>query len=180
MTVKQRMMDALPHYYNESPEADAIISGQAYAVDFRKAEARDLLEQMSPITATWGIAYWEKALGLATVPTKPIEERRSLVIARLRGASVATVPNVKATAEVFYGGEIDVIEDYANYTAYFKFKSNLGVPPNEADVRKALRDIMPAHIAFEFLYTFLLIREIHGVKTLNEMEQIPLSQFAGA
>ena len=180
MTVKQRMMDALPRYYSESPEADAIVSGQAYAVDFRKAEARDLLEQMSPITATWGIAHWERALGLATVPTKPLEERRSLVIARLRGAQVATVANVKATAEAFYGGEIDVIEDFANYMAHFKFKSNLGVPPNEDDVRNALRDILPAHIAFDFLYTFLLIREIHGVKTLSEMEQIPLSQFAGA
>lgn len=180
MTVKQRMIDGLPRYYGESPEADAIVSGQAYAIDFRKAEARGLLEQMSPISATWGIAYWERALSLPTVPTKPLEERRSLVIARLRGAQVATVANVKATAEAFYGGEIDVIEDFANYTAHFKFKSNLGVPPNEDDVRNALRDILPAHIAFDFLYTYLLIREIHGVKTLNEMEQIPLSEFAGA
>ena len=38
---------------------------------------------------------------------------------------------------------------------------------------------IPAHLPMDYFFRYLLIREIHQVKTLTEMQQLTLKQFAG-
>lgn len=176
---KQDIYDATPTIYHELVEAQEILDRQAGMLERTYNDVQDLFAQFFIETATWGLANWERAFGVQTDVTKSVEERRSILKARMRGVGTVTAELIKNVAESWYGGEVNVIEKPAEYTIVVKFVSSIGVPTNLADVEKALRELVPAHLAVDFEFTYLLIREIHGVKTLAEMETITLDQFAG-
>jgi len=172
------MILELPVYYRESPEANAIVDGHTYADERFKASADDLLAQNFISTATWGLDAWERVYGIKVAPSKPIDERRYVLLARIRGSGVLTVSKLKEVAEAFYGGSVAVTEDSANYRITVKFNSNLGVPPNLGDVKAAIGELIPAHIAVEYAYSYLLIRDVSAM-TLSGIEKQALNQFAG-
>ena len=79
-------------------------------------EARDgLMAQLEVETATWGLKYWETALGLNVEESKDADYRRSRIRAKLRGAGVTTVAMVKNVAESFSDGAVDVTEHPDQY-----------------------------------------------------------------
>lgn len=177
MTRQQQMMTALPDIYRESPQADAIIQAQAAEIMRRSIEADDLLAQMEIDRATWALEKYERLLGIRTQPTKPLAERRDLIKARLRGTANTTIKQLKSVAESFYGGKVEIETDYPNYTIYIKFVSNLGVPSNLNDVSDAMRDIIPAHIAFMFKFSYFLVRDINAM-TVASLQTQTLDKFA--
>lgn len=180
MASKEEIIELLPEVMRTSPEykAIAIVAGKQfdkllYAID-------DLLNQMFIDKATWGLTLWEKDYGIVTDLSKSFEERRSNLKAKKRGVGKVDIALIKNIAEAYYGGEVEVTSVPRELLGIVKFISSMGVPSNLDDVKKALNEIFPAHMELLFEFTYLLVREIHEVKTLNEMEQIPLSQFAGA
>ena len=73
--------------------------------------ARDgLLDQLAVETATWGLQYWEKTLGLSVEQSKEIAYRRSRIRSKLRGAGVTTVALIESVAESFSNGEVELTE----------------------------------------------------------------------
>lgn len=173
----QRMHDSMPAYYRESPQAIAIMQAQATEIERRRSEARDLLAQMEIGSATWALADYERILNLRTDESKPTHERREAIIARLRGTANTTIKQLKSVAESFYGGEVAIETDYPNYTIYIRFKSNYGVPSNLSDVERAMRDIIPAHLAFVFRFSYLLIRDVSAM-TIEDLQTHKLEEFA--
>ena len=144
-------MDYLPENYSVSAETKAI--QEAIQPELTALwEGRDsLLAQLHPSTATWGLDYWERALGLSTDHSKELEYRRTRVVAKLRGNGTTTAALIKNVAESFTNGEVDVAELYSEYKVEIRFVGTLGIPPNMEDLRAALEDIMPAHLAWEFV-----------------------------
>ena len=55
----------------------------------------------------------------------------------------------------------------------------MGIPDNLAILKKLIEDIVPAHIPVIYAFRYLLIREVHGVMTLAELDATPLNHFAG-
>lgn len=165
--------------YEEFRESNTILSAEQAEFALLNANIGDVLAQFFVDTATWGLAYWERVVGVETVESKPISERRAVIKAKLRGAGVVTSAHIKDVSESWYGGEVEIREEFADYKIVVKFVSSIGVPSNLIDVDTALREIIPAHLDVAFEFTFLLIRDIHGVKTLAEIETITLDQFAG-
>ncbi|RFM22385.1 DUF2313 domain-containing protein [Clostridium botulinum] len=51
---------------------------------------QDLYEQCFIKTATWGLKFWEENLDLKTDISKTYEERRSIILAKLRGQGTTT------------------------------------------------------------------------------------------
>ena len=172
------MYEALPGYYHEIKEIAALTDLQAADHDRIYSDIQDVLAQFFVDSATWGLAYWERAFSLPTDVTKPLAERRALIKARMRGVGTVTVGLLKNVAESWYGGEVAITEKPAEYTISVKFVSSVGVPSNLADVEKALRELVPAHLAIGFEFTYLLIREVEAM-TLAELETKTLDQFAG-
>lgn len=180
MTYKDRsLFDYLPSTYRELRESDAILTEQQAQIYKANADIDDVLAQFFVGSATWGLANWERIAGIETDDNKPIEERRSMIKAKLRGAGVVTINTVKNVAESWYGGETEVIEKCSEYEIVVKFVSNYGIPSNLDDVETALRELIPAHLEISFEFSYLLIRDVHEVMTLSELEEIPLEQFAG-
>lgn len=154
------MSDYLPAYYGESVVMRNIIDREGAELGRLNAAAYDVLAQFFVDTATWGLANWERVCGLPTDLTKPIEQRRAIVKARLRGIGTVTVALIKSVAEAYDNGEVDVREDNANYTIIITFISTRGVPPDIDDIKAALREIIPAHLAINYEFTYLQWAEL--------------------
>ena len=114
----------------------------------------DFINQLFVDTATWGLSIYEKDLDLATNPSLSYEERRELIKAKLWGRGTTTKQMIKETAEAFSGGEVDVIEYPSEYRFVVKFIGVKGIPRNMQGFIDMLEAIKPAHLAYEFKYTY--------------------------
>ncbi|WP_432199230.1 YmfQ family protein [Anoxybacillus gonensis] len=169
----------LPNYYQDIREFQTLIGTENEEVEQLSATIDEVLKQFYVDTATWGLANWERICGIPVDESKPIEQRRSVIKSKLRGIGTVTVALIKNVAESWYNGEVEVTEQPSLYTVKIKFISKLGVPPNLADIQNALREIIPAHLAINFEFSYLLIKDIHNVMTLAQLESTTLDKFAG-
>ena len=114
----------------------------------------DFGAQLNVDTATWGLQYWEQALGIAVDVSKNVEYRRSVIKSKLRGAGTTTVAMIQNTAQSYSNGEVEVTEEATQYAIKITFVGTLGVPPNLDDLTNTLKEIMPAHLRWEYIMIF--------------------------
>jgi len=153
----------------------------AYAIEFGYIYffIEDFLKQfLTPATATWGLAFWEQELGLKTDISKSYEERREIIMSRLRGIGTIGRDVIKRAAEVFSGGDVEIIEYPAEYRFVVKFIGVRGIPKNMASFIEMIEDLKPAHLAYSFEYTFTwwdLLKELTwaqaGTMTWNKLKE---------
>lgn len=153
------MWDYLPRYYRDSKTVLSIIEPEAAEFSGLDAATIDVLNQFFIDSATWGLPRWEKICKIPTDETKPLDQRRSVVKSRIRGMGTVTVAFVKSIAQAYENGELSVQEDNSRFTVAITFIGTRGVPPGLADIQNALREIIPAHLAIEFKFTYLLWNE---------------------
>lgn len=148
------LMKYLPWYYQNSKvmkEIQSSISKEFCILDYY---VKDLEKQFFIDTATWGLSIYEKELGLQTNMSLTYEERREIIKAKLRGHGTTTKEMIKNTAEAFSGGEVDVIEYPEESKFIVKFIGIKGIPRNMQGFIDMLETIKPAHLAYEFKYTY--------------------------
>ena len=145
----------LPDYYQNIREFQTLIGTENEEVEQLSATIDEVLEQFYVDTATWGLVNWERICGIPTDESKPIDQRRSVIKSKLRGIGTVTVDLIKNVAEAYLNGGVNVTEDFANYTVKITFIGKRGVPPNLSDIQNALREIIPAHLAINYEFTYL-------------------------
>lgn len=143
-----------PPFLAEIRELKAIYETEGYAVGLLEHELSDLLDQCFISTSTWGLTRWEQVYGLATNMALSYEQRREILMAKLRGQGTTTAQMIKETAETFSGGEIEVIEDNPNHQFIVRFIGIKGIPRNMNAFISMLEDIKPAHLAYSFEYRY--------------------------
>lgn len=173
------LLSYLPGYYSTSRIMGSMMDAQGGEMDLLYAALNETVDQFFVSTATWGLERWESELGISTDLTKPIEQRRAVVESKLRGAGSFTGRLVKNVAEAYDGGTVDVSFQPQEWSFTVKFVDTIGIPPNLEDLKAVIEEIKPAHLAVEYEFSYLLIRDIHEVMTLAEMEQTLLHKFAG-
>ncbi|MGP9042094.1 putative phage tail protein [Cytobacillus kochii] len=173
----QRMLSDVPDYYQGAPTFQEIQRVKAVEYDQIEEKTKDLQLQLNPATATWGLKYYEKELGIPTDENKPISDRRSNVISKRRGFGNFNARLIKTVAISYTNGEVEVSANLSNYEIEIRFVSNIGIPPNLEDFKTAIDNITHAHIGIVYRYRYLTINEVHA-KTLNEVNNTQLSNFA--
>ncbi|MFB5267076.1 putative phage tail protein [Paenibacillus enshidis] len=179
MSKSQILKGYLPSYYNDFVEMGRLTDSEGAELELLEKQISELLDQYYPESATWGLERYEKDLQINTIPDKPFEQRRSVIISKMRGSGKVSAQLIKEMAEAYDGGQVDVSVQPADYTFTIHFIDTIGIPPNLNDLKEALEEIKPAHLAIGYTFRYLLIRDIHEVMTLTEMEQTLLSKFAG-
>jgi len=171
-----RLLEYLPPYERNSKIFQEIMKAEQIEFDRLAIDIEDLEKQLNIDTATWGLAIYERELGIKTNLNKPLEERRSVIKSKWRGTGKVDRALIKAVVDAYTNGGVEVGFDGRIIITFNDVK---GIPPNLEDAQRAIEDISPAHLAIIYEFAYLLIKEIHEVVTLNEMEQIPLHKFAG-
>ena len=143
-----------PDFYAASPEfVDLQNALEPEALALWTAQG-GLMDQLCVNTATWGLQYWEQTLGITVEQGKDLEYRRSRIRSKLRGSGVTTVALIESVAESFSNGDVAVTEDPQAYRLEIKFVGTIGIPPNLEDLTASLREILPAHLAWNYVMVY--------------------------
>lgn len=148
------LMRYLPLYWQDVREMQALQQTAGAEVGLQWDAVDDLMQQFFVSTATWGLEWWERELELTTDPSKPVEHRREIILAKLRGASTATPEFIRNVASTFSGTDVRIIEYPTEYRFVVQFVGIYGIPPNMAGLIQAIEDIKPAHLTYSFKYTY--------------------------
>lgn len=148
------LLKLLPNYYQTSEVTKNVLDAHAYEIGLLDLQIEDIKAQLNIETATWGLVYYERNYGIKPDPNDTIQNRRDVVIAKMRGQGTITKTMIKLTAEAFSGGEVEIIEH--NDESYFviKFIGTKGIPTNLNTFKETLDEIIPAHLGYEFEYTY--------------------------
>lgn len=160
---KTTLFSYMPKYYRTSKVIDNLNNSNSIELNNFYKKLDDVLNQFFLDTADYTLDRWEKELGLEINNNLSTEFRRSRIKSKLRGQGTITVKLIKNVAESFSNGEVDVIEDNPNYSFTVKFVGTKGVPPNIADLQKAIEEIKPAHLAVKYEFVYTLWNEVKAI-----------------
>lgn len=176
------MADYLPKYYAlQGNEGGPGITGNLITQETKELidlnwGILDVLKQFFVEHATWGLSLWENVCGIPVDESKPYDQRRSVIKSKLRGAGTVTLEVIKNVADSYENGEIKVEEIFSQYKVVITFIGTRGKPPNEADMRQVLREIIPAHLELDFRYTYLIWDELDAADlTWDELEAMHMT-----
>lgn len=144
----------LPKHYRKNLhilEIQESLSNELSAVTINTIE---LEKQFLISTASWALSIYEKELGLITNYSLSTADRVQIIMAKLRGIGTTTTTMIKNTAIAFSGGDVDIIEYPEESRFVVQFIGIKGIPPNMQAFIDMLESIKPAHLSYEFKYTF--------------------------
>ncbi|MCB6610152.1 putative phage tail protein [[Clostridium] symbiosum] len=144
----------VPPFISSIREMKEIYQTQGRETGLLRYYLYDLMAQCFVSTSSWGITRWEELLGITTNLKLSYEQRREIVLAKIRGQGTTTKQMLKNTAESFSGGEVDVVEDSENHRFIVRFIGIKGIPRNMQAFVAMLEDIKPAHLEYRFEYTY--------------------------
>lgn len=173
----RKLTDQMPERYLNSPEVGAAagilwVLGEA----FRDC-VLDWLEQLTIDTATWGLKYWEQAYGVMPQITDTVEERRGRVKAKMRSPQTVTAAMLENLTDSYINGQSVVTELPRQHKVQIQFNGDYGIPSNLESLTAALLEVLPSHVTYEYLYRYLLVREVHGM-VISTLQTHTIDEFA--
>ncbi len=175
--MNRKLTDQLPERYLNSPEVGAAagilwVLGEA----FRDC-VLDWLEQLTIDTATWGLKYWEQTYGVTPQITDTVEERRGRVKAKMRSPQTVTAAMLENLTDSYINGQSVVTELPRQHKVQIRFNGDYGIPSNLDSLTAALLEVLPSHVTYEYLYRYLLVREVHGM-VISTLQTHTIDEFA--
>ena len=173
----RKLTDQMPERNLNSPEVGAAagilwVLGEA----FRDC-VLDWLEQLTIDTATWGLKYWEQAYGVTPQITDTVEERRGRVKAKMRSPQTVTAAMLENLTDSYINGQSVVTELPRQHKVQIQFNGDYGIPSNLESLTAALLEVLPSHVTYEYLYRYLLVREVHGM-VISTLQTHTIDEFA--
>lgn len=118
--------------------------------------------------------WWENFLKINDI-VKDIDSRRARIRAKWLSSAHNDILLIQSICDSWKNGEVEV--DFLNGKINLKFVGAYGIPEDLEGLINAIDEIKPAHLPLLLIYKYLLIEDIHEVKTVEEMGQIELFCF---
>lgn len=154
------LMQYVPPFVAEKTEMNKLYISQGYEAGLARHNLEDLLKQCFVLSATWGLIRWEEVFGITPNLSLSYEQRREIVLAKMRGQGTTTVEMIRSVAEAFSGGEVEVIEDNPHYRFIVRFVGIMGIPRNMQAFKNMLEEIKPAHLGYAFEYKWVIWNDL--------------------
>lgn len=122
------------------------------------------------------VLFMENLLKITPTSTQTLDNRRDVIRAKWRSYGHNSILLIQNVCNAWKNGEVEA--DFINGKIQLKFVGEYGVPDDLDALKDAVSEIKPSHIAYYCLFKYLLIENIHEVKTIEEMEEITLDMFA--
>lgn len=169
------MLRSLPVAYRTDKWVCDLLAAIQSLDDTQRVAMLDTAAQLYPDSMTWLLETEERAANLPSIGT--LEERRTALIARWRGAGKCDVERIQSVCDSWRNGEISV--GFAKGVIVLTFIGAYGIPaPAElAALQEAVDRTIPCHLAVQFLWRWLLVREVSAM-TIDELQMHRIGDFA--
>ena len=172
------MLASLPAAYRKDAWVIALLGAIADADNAQRADADETTQQMFLDSMTWALAVEERIAGITSAAGATAEERRSVLQAKWRSATgVCNVDMIQRVCDSWKNGEVDV--DFVDGEIVLQFIGSYGVPDADAlaALKAAVQEVIPAHLAVQYLYRYLLVREVAAM-TVAGLQTHTIDEFA--
>ena len=100
------------------------------------------------------VANYERFMELDYKNGWSLQDRKDRIIYTLLSKNIFTPQVLKEQAKIFTNGEIEIIEDYGNYSFTIKFTSVVGIPQNLDNFKNFIYINKPAHLNFKIEFRY--------------------------
>ena len=114
------------------------------------------------------IEKWENFMGLQERKDFTLEDREQRIIYTLRTKGIFTKEFLKSQAKIFTNGEIEVKENFKEYSFEIIFTSIVGQPPNLENFRNMVDLNKPAHLIYRLKFRYNTHGELKVHKITHE------------
>ena len=174
MSNKEDILNMLPRLYRKDKWLNDLFNAVGLSVDRLEQDTENALNELFGDTATYALPMYEREL-LLNGEGKTLEDRRAAVIAGWQRGGKVDIYQIQAAANAWRNGE--TVVDFKNGKIVVTFVGAFGVPDDMQGLMDAIGIIKPAHLIVEYIFRYLLIKDIHEVMTLSEMENTQLNKF---
>lgn len=122
-----------------------------------------------------GAQWWENMLNIVSTSTQTLSNRRSKIQAKWLSKYHNDIDLIQRVCDAWKNGEVEV--GFINKKIQIKFVGSYGVPSDLESLKASIEEIKPAHLDYSILLKYLLIENIHEVKTIEEMEELTIDMF---
>ena len=146
------LINKLPFFY-DNPITKPIIDVLEIEENILNECIESTLNQFYVDSATYGLDYWEKMLGISK-NTFDIQTRRENIKAKMRSRGTTTVSFIKNICEAYSNGEVDIIVNHSDYSFVIDFIGTIGIPRAFAELDKTINEIKPCHLAHSYRFNY--------------------------
>lgn len=139
-TVAHMIDVSAPSFLKETQAARDIYFAQARAIADIYSCIDDYFFQTFPEYATWSVPLWENFLGLPSLVSLPLSDRRTTIVQTVRGNGGSRDYFFSAIAQQI-GSSPSVIDDYLNYATVVRLPIS-GTSPDAEKYRAAVAAII--------------------------------------
>ena len=146
------LINKLPSFYDNNitkPIQDSF----SVEADLINDEVENTLNQFFVDSATYGLDYWEKMLGISK-NNNDIQTRRENIKAKMRSRGTTSIEVIKNICEAYSNGEVEINVDYSNYSFEIVFVSTIGVPLSFEELDRVINEIKPCHLAHSYKFNY--------------------------
>lgn len=146
------LINKLPYFY-DNDITKPIQNSFTVEADLINNEVEKTLEQFFVDSATYGLDYWEKMLGISKNNFDYIT-RRENIKAKMRSRGTTSIDVIKNICEAYSNGEVEVIVNHSDYSFIIKFVGSIGMPQAFEELDKTIESIKPCHLAHSYEFTY--------------------------
>lgn len=143
-----RMIETITSIYKNSGIEQAIYEAIGSEFDHVDKLAEEVLFQLFPQTATWGLVFWEQRLNISINPNEDIDKRRKMVITKLQTKYPITPERMASILKSYTGFDSIINEGIADYIFEVILTTENTFNINTKDVLKIINKIKPSHLRY--------------------------------
>lgn len=160
MSILDRLTGAVPPFVAQDPVMAEAYQAVAAELELVLGVAAETPEQAWPQLTSWAIDRLEEIYDVPRAPDTGLEQRRSVLLAKMRAAPVSTLARIINVATSYGGQGIELTEHPVDQAIHISILDELGHPAYLEAMKASLRSAVPAHLAITFALRWLLWQEI--------------------
>lgn len=177
MYSKEKLLNNLNKILRKDKYINALLYSSGIEIDTLESVLEDIYNQYWFDTMTWGVDILARKMDMNFREDQTIEEKRSKIRSKWISKGKIDAEKLQAICDSWKNGEIEV--DYNESVIKLKFVGCAGVPTDLKSLKSEINKAKPAYLLVDYLFKYLLIKEIHNVMTISQIQTITLDKFAG-
>lgn len=148
MDTLQNLIKNLNTIQRNDPYSIELLTAISQEINALSAEIDDFNVQYYFDTMTWYIEVMAQQMQFSFADSLTLQEKREALEARYKSDSKADLYTIKAVAQSWATGEVDV--QFTNGKIIIEFIGQVGIPTNIDDFVKIINDLIPCHLEWEY------------------------------